>query len=136
MSQEVYSVEHVAERLKLHQKTVLRFIREGRLKATRVGKSYRILRSDLEALAGIPAQPETPAGSARATAIVDVEAVDPELAQRLSLYLTATGSGRDPHPMNVNVVYDPERQSLKVVVQASPGDAAGLLSLLDFHLRR
>ena len=32
MSEDVYTVEQFAERLKLHRKTVLRFIREGRLR--------------------------------------------------------------------------------------------------------
>jgi excisionase family DNA binding protein len=52
MSEELYTVEMAAERLKLHPKTVLRFIRDGRLRATRIGKSYRILRSDLDAFGG------------------------------------------------------------------------------------
>ena len=52
MSEEVYTVEQFAERLKLHPKTVLRFIREGRVRAVKVGKSYRILRSEMEALTG------------------------------------------------------------------------------------
>jgi excisionase family DNA binding protein len=137
MSEEVYTVEHVAERLKLHRKTVLRMIRDGRLRAARVGKAYRILRSDLEALAGTPARPEGPATTARTTAIVDVEGVGGELAQRISTYLTSARMGREaaPDPMNVNVVHDPARRALKVVIQASPADAAGLLALLDFHLR-
>ena len=53
MSEEVYTVEQFAERLRLHPKTVRRFIREGRLRAVKVGRSYRILRSDMEAF-GIP----------------------------------------------------------------------------------
>ena len=49
MSEEVYTVEQFAERLKLHPKTVLRFIKDGRLRAVKVGKSYRILRTEMEA---------------------------------------------------------------------------------------
>ena len=53
MSEEVYTVEQFAERLKLHPKTVLRFIKDGRLRAVKVGKSYRILRTDMEAMTGM-----------------------------------------------------------------------------------
>ena len=42
MSEELYSVEQVAERLGLHVKTVRSYVREGRLKAVRIGKQYRI----------------------------------------------------------------------------------------------
>ncbi len=52
MSEELYTVEFAARRLKLHPTTILRFIRDGRLAATKVGKSYRILRSELDRLAG------------------------------------------------------------------------------------
>ena len=53
MSGELYTVEQAADRLKLHAKTVLRMIREGRLKAVRLGKAYRISGDDLDAAAGV-----------------------------------------------------------------------------------
>ena len=49
MSSELITAEAAATRLGLHVKTVLRFIREGRLKAHRVGRQYRILKGDLDA---------------------------------------------------------------------------------------
>ncbi len=52
MDKELYSVEQVAERLGLHVKTVRNYVREGRLKAVRIGKQYRIARQDLEAMTG------------------------------------------------------------------------------------
>ena len=53
MSAELFTVEQAADRLKLHPKTVLRMIHEGRLKATRLGKAYRISGDDLDAAAGV-----------------------------------------------------------------------------------
>ena len=38
----------VAEILQIHQFTVLKFIRQGRLKASKLGRVYRIRESDLE----------------------------------------------------------------------------------------
>ena len=38
MSQELYSVEQVAEHLGLHVRTVRNYVRDGRLKAVRIGK--------------------------------------------------------------------------------------------------
>ena len=98
MTSELCTVDFAAERLKLHPKTILRFIHEGRLKATRIGKAYRILRSDIEALAGQPATPERfgdrPAEDARMTCIVDVPGVGPELAQKWARTLPAVLQGR------------------------------------------
>src|ERR1700749_1008026 len=107
MSEEVYTVEQFPERLKLHPKTVLRFIRDGRLRAAKVGKSYRILRSDLESLAGA-----TPARSdaldARVTTVVDLDGLSPERAQRLSVLLTSVrmGNAARPDPMNLSIAHD------------------------------
>src|ERR1700742_4906865 len=99
MSEEVYTVEQFAERLKLHPKTVLRFIRDGRLRAVKVGKSYRILRTELEAMTGITPdafqaamegyrnilEAKTSQRSAgvgvRVTSIVDLSDISPDTAQ-------------------------------------------------------
>ena len=52
MPQDLYSVEQVANLLDLHVRTVRNYVREGRLKAVRIGKQYRIAREDLEAMTG------------------------------------------------------------------------------------
>ena len=55
MGNDMYSVEQVAELLGLHVRTVRGYIRDGRLRAVRIGKQYRIARADLDALTGRPA---------------------------------------------------------------------------------
>jgi len=45
-----YSVEKVAEMLDLHPQTIRRWIKEGKLKATKPGQSYKIRKEDLEEL--------------------------------------------------------------------------------------
>lgn len=47
---EVLTVEQAALLLQLHRATVYKYIREGIVPAVRIGKSYRILRRDLDAL--------------------------------------------------------------------------------------
>jgi excisionase family DNA binding protein len=46
---EVLTVEQAAEYLQVHRATLYRYIREGLLPAVRLGKVYRLLRSDVEA---------------------------------------------------------------------------------------
>jgi excisionase family DNA binding protein len=46
------SVDEVAQTLGLHVRTIRRYLREGRLKGFKVGKSYRIASQDLAALTG------------------------------------------------------------------------------------
>jgi len=130
MSEEVYTVEQFAERLKLHPKTVLRFIKDGRLRAVKVGKSYRILRSDMEAMTGVVLGPV--AKAPRVTSIVDMDDVSPDLAQRLGRMLPSLRMGREarPDPMSLNVVYDEAHRHLKIVIVGSPGDTSAILAMI------
>lgn len=136
MSEEVYTVEQFAERLKLHPKTVLRFIREGRLRATKVGRSYRILRADLEAFGGLA--PARPAAQARVTTIVDIPDVTPQDAQRIASQFTSARMTAEQHPdpMSIDIAHDPARRTVKVVLVGSPGDVAAMLRMLDVWLEQ
>ena len=129
MTTEFLTIDATAEALKLHPKTVLRFIREGRLRATKVGKQYRVLRSDLNAFAG--ASPSQATRTARVTCVVDIEAVDLALVQRLTSLLMGASQGPADSPIALNIAHDPARSSAKVIVMASPADAAMLLRFVD-----
>lgn len=43
-----YTVEQVSELLQVHWQTVLNYIKNGKLKALRLGKGYRIQKEDLD----------------------------------------------------------------------------------------
>jgi excisionase family DNA binding protein len=47
MVEKYYTVEQIAEIINLHPKTIQRYIREGRLKAQKVGKAWRVTGHDL-----------------------------------------------------------------------------------------
>jgi len=46
---DLLTVAQVAQYLQLNRMTVYKYIREGRIPASRIGKSYRVRREDLEA---------------------------------------------------------------------------------------
>lgn len=48
MENRFYTIDQVAEILDIHHKTVRKFIKEGKLKANKVGKQWRISQIDLE----------------------------------------------------------------------------------------
>jgi excisionase family DNA binding protein len=138
MSQELYSVEQVAALLGLHVKTVRAYVREGRLKATRIGKQYRIVRADLEALTGAPA-PVSPRDSARrhrhieVSSVVMIDAVSADTAQRVTTMLTgALKSPRDGDtPARIDTIYDEERARLKIIVSGSVETTTHLLAMIS-----
>jgi excisionase family DNA binding protein len=126
MSQEMYSVEQVAERLGLHVRTVRNYVRDGRLKAVRIGKQYRIAREDLEAFTGRPVSPPLRETVRRqrhveVSSIVEIDAVSPDLAGRLTNSIVAAAGGRPRdgdigEPVRIDTIYDEERARLKVII--------------------
>ena len=130
MSQQLVTVEQAAQELSLHPKTVLRYIRDNRLPATRVGRSYRILRSELDAFAGIAS-----GDSAQTTSITEIENVTAEAAERMATFLQSaalTGDADTP-PLRVQTAFDTAAHTLKIVMIGVPSDVARLLEML--HLR-
>lgn len=133
MEENLYTVEQAAEYLKLHPKTVLRLIREERVRATRIGKSYRIARGDLEAFAGVPERAMPRSSGARATSIVEIGDLPVEQSSRITTALQATlmAGGRDGRAMQLTSAYDREARQLKVVMIGTPGDVAAVLEFLQ-----
>src|ERR1700722_2438628 len=99
MSQELYSVEQVAEHLGLHVRTVRNYVRAGRLKAVRIGKQYRIAHDAIEALTGRPMDALARDTIRRhrhidVSSIVEIDAIDPDSVYRVTTFLMAAGNGR------------------------------------------
>jgi excisionase family DNA binding protein len=132
MSQELYSVEQVAGRLGLHVRTVRAYIRDGRLKAVRLGKSYRITREDLETLIGPQAPAPSSARHIEVSSIVEMEGVGLDASIRLANSLLASLNGRrsgDP-PLRAETLYDPERKRMKFILLGDPDIIADLLKMI------
>jgi|SRR5690606_19800371 len=135
MPEELCTVDFAAERLKLHPKTVLRFIREGRLPARRIGKAYRIRRADLDAFAGVPPRPH-PAEQATITTIVDIPAVGPALAQKWARTVSSTLASRPANSarLRADVIYDEPREHLKIVLLGPLEQVVDLMNLVRVWL--
>ncbi|MDQ1646220.1 MAG: hypothetical protein QOJ50_2404 [Cryptosporangiaceae bacterium] len=139
MPEDLYSPEQVAAQLGLHVRTVRNYVRDGRLKATRIGKQYRITGADLDAFTGAPqpaspaAGPTTDAPTAEVTSVVHADGISPALAHRIStLVLASAQAPRDGDgPLRVQTSHDPARGRLTLVVLGSPGSTAAVLRLVD-----
>ncbi|HEV7633233.1 MAG TPA: helix-turn-helix domain-containing protein [Steroidobacteraceae bacterium] len=143
MSETLYSVEQVAQRLGLNVRTVRGYVREGKLKAVRIGKQYRIARDDLEAMTGQPAPPPVAQIVRRhrhveVSSIVQVDAIDIDTSSRLTnvLMASAQGRGSDDQPLRIETIYDAERARLKIVVLGGLSSTAALSGLIALYLER
>jgi len=133
VSQELYSVEQVAERLGLHVRTVRGYIREGRLAAVRIGKQYRITRGDLEAFTGQSALAGPPR-HVEVSSIVEIDGVDLDAAIRMTNALMGTMNTRGGYgpPMRAETIHDRERMRLKIILVGDLDVARDLLKLIGF----
>jgi excisionase family DNA binding protein len=132
MSEELYSVEQVADRLGLHVKTVRNYVREGRLKAVRIGKQYRIARQDLEAMTGRPEPPPEPVRRTRhveVSSIVEIDAISPETANRLMTSLIGGAKG-----IRIETIYNAERGHMKIILVGGMDSNASYFKLIDLIL--
>ena len=139
MEDKLYTVEQVAERLGLHVKTVRNYVREGRLKAVRIGKSYRVAAGDLAGLTGQPVaslepEPARRQRHAEVSSVVEVDAVSPSLADRVTNLLVGASQSRDgseTQPLRVQAIYDPTRGRLKIVLIGSIETTVSYLKIIQ-----
>ena len=140
MSTHLYTPDEVAGLLNLHVKTIRRYVRDGRLKARRIGKEYRIARADLDAFAGEPREADTAVARTRhviASSIVDADVVSPEESHRVTTMIMAAlnsrkGEGDFPR---VDTIYYEEQAKLRVTITASPELTCELLRMINALLK-
>ena len=131
MNEDLYSVEQVAELLNLHVKTVRNYVREGRLKAIRIGKQYRISGEDLAALTGRPVasfrpEPVRRTRHVEVSSIVEIDAISPESANRLTNSLMGAASG-----VRIEAIYDRERGRMKIILVGSMDQNASYFKFIN-----
>jgi excisionase family DNA binding protein len=143
VTQELYTIEKVAQILGLHVRTVRGYVREGRIKATKIGKQYRITREDLEAFTGVPAltaalAPVVRGRHAEVTTVTQIDAIDADEASRITNTIVAVSSGgRDEKmPVRVESIYDETKARLKIIMHGSIDSTIGLLQVINLYAER
>ena len=112
MNRDYYTVEQISDMLDIHPKTVQRYIREGRLRATKIGKSWRVTGHDLSAFVehagneGLGSENRS-ARSVIASSVIDIGVDRKEDAIRIMNTLTAALNAKPPeydsHPCSHNI---------------------------------
>ena len=100
MVKDYYTVEQISSMLDIHPKTIQRYIREGRLRASKIGKSWRVTGHDLSVFVesngnDVPGA-NLPERSVVASSVVDITAMGKEDAIRVMNTLTAVLNCKPP----------------------------------------
>jgi len=133
MSTQLYTADEVAGLLNLHVKTIRRYVRDGRLKARRIGKEYRIARADLDDFAGETRALVVRTRHVLASSIVDIDAISPDESHRITTMIMASLNSRKGEAdfPRVDSIYYPEQAKLRVTITASPVLTCELLRMIN-----
>jgi excisionase family DNA binding protein len=104
MNNTYYNVEQISALLDMHPKTIQRYIREGKLKATKIGKSWRVSGHDLSVFteggkteeAAIQFQTTLDSERVSVSSVVDIKVIHRDEAIRIINTLQATMNVKPP----------------------------------------
>ncbi len=138
-----FSIKDLAPILKLHPKTIHRFIKEGKIKARKIGRSWMVHQDDLkeyvhaELAGGNESQPESEATSLSSrisvSAVVEISGQNAEDASRVSNSILALlNSGHDTvGSPRYDFIYHPETMKARHVLYGSPSFISEVLKSFD-----
>jgi len=133
MEEKYYTVEKVAEIVGMHPKTILRFIREGKLKANKVGREWRISGHDLSIFVeGKDRRKEDPMNEdsitddneidkIKVSAVADINVFDVDEAMRIANTISAIMNNKDPSygKSTITTEYIEEENKIRVMLWGS-----------------
>ncbi|MDF2655574.1 MAG: hydroxyacid dehydrogenase [Bacillota bacterium] len=96
-----YTVDQISEMLDIHPKTIQRYIREGKLRATKIGKGWRVTGHDLSIFMQSNSdnaydERKQPNRKVIASSVIDIAAYGKEDAIRIMNTLTAASNAKPP----------------------------------------
>ncbi|MGL5347966.1 MAG: helix-turn-helix domain-containing protein [Peptostreptococcaceae bacterium] len=152
MEEKFYTIDQIAEILGMHHKTIRRFITEGKLRANKIGKQWRISGHDLSIFmennninvrnkneivdekiefSTNDTNIKESKSNMKISTVVDINEIDMEEHRRISNTLLAVMNGKDSKLSNstINIQYYQKDKNLKVMLW---GDIEFTKEMLDF----
>jgi len=138
-----YSIQELTDILKLHPKTILRFIHEGKIKAQKIGRSWRVSQAALKEYAH--AELATPAPTVepvdfgsisdrmKVSAVIEIVEQNSEEASRLSNSLMAALNCRKQSDdgSRFDFFYYPEARKAKYVLYGTPAFIGEIMTMFS-----
>ena len=145
MNDAYYTVAQIARMLHMHPKTIQRYIREGKLRAAKIGKSWRISGHDLswftEENSLSPDQAQRtfkPLERTKASAVIDIAADSKTDAQRMIRSLNAAMVSRPPEFGQVSLVtqYLEADNTVRVSLWGNLSFMAAVFSTMETYMKQ
>jgi len=116
MDNKYYSVDEIANLLGMHVKTIQKYVREGKIKATKVGKAWQVSGHDLSSFMG--ETPEVTEKNDKVSSVVDLKIYSTDDAIRISNMLTASMKMNDISfkGSTLNVMHIQSENTLRIML--------------------
>ena len=142
MDEKFYTIDQVAEIIGIHHKTVRKFISEGKLKASKIGKQWRITGYDLNnfmeskdadvknevkkemdpiEFSTVDIDKRNTMNKISISTVVDITDLDAEEYRRISNTLLAVMNSNDAimKDSTINIKYYPKEKNIKIILWGS-----------------
>ena len=127
MDDKFYSVEQISQMLGMHAKTIQRYIREGKLRANKIGKAWRVSGHDLSVFVegANPAQKQAVASVGKSpidrimvSSVVDIDVADKDESNDIINMLTAALNNKPPEygKSTMNAQYNEDENKLRIML--------------------
>jgi excisionase family DNA binding protein len=158
MEDKFYTIDQIAELLGMHHKTIRKFIHEGKLRASKVGKQWRITGHDLSTFTEknndnadenidkelsidfTTANQEAEKISERihVSAAVDIKEIEKDDFIRISNTLIAVANCKDEEmgKSSVHIKYDEKDKRTKVILWGSVSFIENMLSTISMLMEK
>lgn len=136
MNESYYTAEQIAKMLHMHVKTVQRYIREGKLRAVKIGKSWRVSGHDLSTFTennDTPERNELPAQRATASGVADIKVITRDEAIRIVNALTASMNAKPPEygPSSMQAQFIEPESKVRITLWGSVKFMAAIFSAIE-----
>ena len=117
MNQKFYTVEEISKMLDMHVKTIQRYIREGKIKTSKVGKAWKVSGHDLNTF--LDEEPKIEEQKpAKVSTVVDIELYEKDEVMRITNMLNASLQMKDPSysGCTLNTMYIESENMLRIML--------------------
>jgi excisionase family DNA binding protein len=148
MEQKFYSVDEIAGILNLHPKTVRRIIREGKLRARKIGRAWKISQESFKEYAHgelkqeKEEEPPVPSRDLKqritVSAVIEITEQGSQEATRISNSLIALLNSKDASwgETRFDFIYHPEIRKARFILYGSPGFIAAVMKSFEMITRQ
>lgn len=141
--QEFYSVEDLKGILNLHEKTIQKYIREGKIEARKVGKSWRVTKEALKRFMYVERESDdiTPSkgfNTIKVSSVVDIEVTSTDEGIKLANLITAAMNSKhhDYGHTSLNIQFIETENKIRLMLYGNVKFTEDVMSFLgDYAIK-